>query len=386
MNATINGYIDMLFKDTMDSAETISLREELQNNCQEHYNDLIARGLSETEAIDAVIESLNGMKEVIDEYPKKPGTEKTPEPEANVREEKPEASEPAHEEIPKDRTYDGAQVRFIESNLRSSDITVAPSTDGMVHVRCEEPEQIICRVSGDRLKISVDSEWEKLNKNGDLKIENFSVKSVMNFIGNILNKVSSDMKKTGVHVYLDIPEGTAEELNLNSMSGDIEAEDCCAKKVSMRTTSGDIRMKMPQGQKAQVFQASSASGDIELIGNADQTEMNSISGDVRMEGDCRKIVMKSTSGDNDLEGCAAEVSSRSVSGKIMIRVRNIDVTRIDAASTSGNVEIQLPENIAGVHATIKSVSGRTSCSFPDAGNGTGVQISASTVSGNVRIG
>ena len=71
MNATICGIVDMLFKDTVDNIETRALREELLNNCLEHYNDLIGRGLTETEAIDAVVESLKGMKEVIDEYPKK---------------------------------------------------------------------------------------------------------------------------------------------------------------------------------------------------------------------------------------------------------------------------------------------------------------------------
>ena len=71
MNASISGMIDLLFKDTAMNNETRALYEELLNNCQEHYDDLIGRGLSETEALDAVVESLQGMKEVIDEYPKK---------------------------------------------------------------------------------------------------------------------------------------------------------------------------------------------------------------------------------------------------------------------------------------------------------------------------
>ena len=80
MNATIQGIIDHMFKDTAVTAETRALHEELLNNCLEHYDDLIARGMSDTEAIDAVVDSLKGMKEVIDEYPKKPGTaEKTEE-------------------------------------------------------------------------------------------------------------------------------------------------------------------------------------------------------------------------------------------------------------------------------------------------------------------
>ena len=65
MNATIHGIIDTMFKDTVNTAETRALHEELLNNCLEHYDDLISRGLSETEAIDAVVESLKGMQEVV---------------------------------------------------------------------------------------------------------------------------------------------------------------------------------------------------------------------------------------------------------------------------------------------------------------------------------
>ena len=80
MNASIRGMIDMLFKDTLETEEVRALHEEMINNCEEHYSDLLRQGLSETEALDAIVESLKGMKEVIDEYPKKPGTdEKTEE-------------------------------------------------------------------------------------------------------------------------------------------------------------------------------------------------------------------------------------------------------------------------------------------------------------------
>ena len=85
MNASISGMIDLLFKDTAMNNETRALYEELLNNCQEHYDDLIGRGLSETEALDAVVESLQGMKEVIDEYPKKASPAPSGIPEADPK-------------------------------------------------------------------------------------------------------------------------------------------------------------------------------------------------------------------------------------------------------------------------------------------------------------
>ena len=71
MNQTVKRIVDILFQDTVENDETRALHEELMNNCQEHYEDLIARGLSEDEAVGEVVDSLKGMKDVIAQYPKK---------------------------------------------------------------------------------------------------------------------------------------------------------------------------------------------------------------------------------------------------------------------------------------------------------------------------
>ena len=65
MNQTVKRIVDILFQETVENDETKALHEELMNNCQEHYQDLISRGLSEDEAIDEVVESLKRMKDVI---------------------------------------------------------------------------------------------------------------------------------------------------------------------------------------------------------------------------------------------------------------------------------------------------------------------------------
>ena len=105
MNASIQGIIDYMFKNTVDNAETRALHEELLNNCQEHFDDLINRGMSETEAIDAVVDSLKGMKEVIDEYPKKA------DPEQNSHKENAETRTP-YQEIRK-QGNGGTLISFI---------------------------------------------------------------------------------------------------------------------------------------------------------------------------------------------------------------------------------------------------------------------------------
>lgn len=387
MNATICGLIDTLFKDTVDTIETRTMREELLNNCLEHYQDLVSRGLSETEAIDAVVESLNGMKEIIDEYPKKPEAERAESFDEQPRKTEKETFVPekTEEEVPADRIYSPERIRAIRTNLRSNDITVRRSDDGMIHVRCDEPRQILCEENGSRLGIRVDSEWKNIGKNGGMKPDEVSVKGILNFVGKVLSKVANDISTAGAHVYIDLPEQMTDEIELNSMSGDVEISGCSAPRMTLHSTSGDITYDAPENARIDKISASTASGDIRISVNANEAEGSSISGDVLMNGDIRKARLKSTSGDIRLNGSSREMFAHTVSGSNTLILQNIDATRIEAASTSGSVDIELPRDTPSVHASMKSVSGSTRCSFPDAGTGAALQIQASSVSGSIRI-
>lgn len=386
MNATICGLIDTLFKDTVDTIETRTMREELLNNCLEHYHDLISRGLSETEAVDAVVESLNGMKEIIDEYPKKPGTEKKESffTEAPVSDQAiPE--EPAAEEIPSDRVFSSGGIHTIRCNLRSNDITVGRSGDGLIHVRCDEPRQIVCEESGGQLSIRIDSQWKEFGKHNGLKSDEISVKGIFNFVGKVLNKVAADIATAGTHVFIDLPEQLADTIELNSMSGDIAVSGIAAYRMTLHSTSGDIAYDAPENGKILRIDASSASGDIRIRCSAEEAEGSSISGDVQLEGEFKNVRIKSTSGDARLNGCARRIYVHTVSGGNTVVLTNTDAEQIDAASTSGSINIELPADTPSVHAVMKSVSGSTRCGFPDAGSGALLKIQASSVSGSVHV-
>ena len=71
MNDQIAAIVDALFQNTVINEETLALHEELMNNCQEHYADLVARGETPEDALEIINDSLNGMKEVIAEYPRR---------------------------------------------------------------------------------------------------------------------------------------------------------------------------------------------------------------------------------------------------------------------------------------------------------------------------
>ena len=73
-------------------------------------------------------------------------------------------------------------------------------------------------------------------------------------------------------------------------------------------------------------------------------------------------------------------------GDVEISAENTTVRRIDARSTSGDVEIGLPAGLPGVHAECATVSGEVLSRVSDAGSGAPVQIRAKSVSGDVKVG
>ena len=392
MNASIQAIIDHMFRDTVDNAETRALHEELLNNCLEHYDDLIGRGMTEIEAIDAVVDSLKGMKEVIDEYPKKPGSEaakQEAEPKAEaVPDEK--AETPAREvppaEKPSEYIYTLSEIRRLRTDLKGCDLKIGRSPDSRIHVRCEDMEQLICTKDGSTLSIGIVDKARKSIEEASktMNSQDFTVKGLLNFIGKAIGSVASNISVSW-DVYLDLPEAELEEMDLNSKSGDIDAKVKMPAKLNAHSMSGDIRVEAIGSERAEKIAISAMSGEIELEGNAGAIVLSSMSGDVEAHGIYRNADMKSTSGDVELEGEAEEIRMNSVSGDVTIKLNNTTARSIQAASTSGDVEIEPAGGTESVHAQMSTVSGSASCSLPDGGSGAALQITAKSVSGDVKI-
>ena len=71
MNETVAKIVELLFQDVEMNGEVQAIHDEVMNNCQERFGDLLARGLTEDEAVAAVVESLKGMEEVLAGYPRR---------------------------------------------------------------------------------------------------------------------------------------------------------------------------------------------------------------------------------------------------------------------------------------------------------------------------
>ena len=393
MNATIQGIIDHMFKDTAVNAETRALHEELLNNCLEHYDDLIGRGMSETEAVDAVVDSLKGMKEVIDEYPKKPGTGKQEEKAEETKTDIPvveaekKADETPVQEKPAEYTFDPATVTKLRTDLKNCDLKVGLSEDNRIHVRCEDMEPLECEQNGSILSIRISDKTRKSLEEAGRQISgsDFSLKGLLNYIGKAIGSAASYITVSW-NVYIDLPAAAFQEMELNAKSGDVEYEAYLPDRLAIRTMSGDVTVKARGSRRAEKVTISAMSGEIEFGGDADQLVLSSMSGDVSAEGTYHETDLKSTSGDVTLNGSADSIRLHSVSGDVTAKPRNTDIRLIEVRSTSGDAEIRLAPGTDSVHSETSTVSGSVRNSTADSGAGARLQIKAASVSGDVTIG
>ncbi len=65
MNTEIRNHVEQLFEITPTKSDVSELKEELINNLESRYNDLVASGMSEAAAYKATIDSIGDIKELV---------------------------------------------------------------------------------------------------------------------------------------------------------------------------------------------------------------------------------------------------------------------------------------------------------------------------------
>ena len=139
MNETVKRIVEILFQDTEVTEEVQAMRDELMDNGQQRYEDLVAQGRSEDEAIALVVESLKGMEEVIGAYPRSRS-----------------AASHAQEtdEDGRELYFPAAQVKRVDVvNLLSQDIALVPGQGDqvVVHLKGKEGIHLNARLAGETL-------------------------------------------------------------------------------------------------------------------------------------------------------------------------------------------------------------------------------------------
>ena len=368
MNQTVKRIVDILFQDVAENEETNALHEELMNNCQEHYQDLINRGLSEDEAVGEVVESLKGMKDVIAQYPKKTGAP---------------AGAAAGDE---GKTWVFSGIDSLKVDTSDQDIFVGPSADSKVHIYCDDPEGLKTEADGSGLRIEGVKRIAKAASSAfEMEEgEEISFTGLLNMVGKAIRNVTSSLT-AGPAIRVEVPDGQMKEIELESRSGDIECSCAMARKMTARTTSGDISLEPVTEKTAETLRVSSMSGEADVHGSALDAEVSSMSGDVTVDGVFEILKIQNTSGDAAFTGTALDLTGHTVSGDLTVTIENTGLKKILAESVSGDVDISLPDGLTGVHAEISSVSGDCLSRVSDAGAGATVRIRAKSISGDVTV-
>lgn len=386
MNATVQRIVELLFEDLEMSAEVQAIKDEVMNNCQERYEDLLTQGLSEDEATGAVVESLKGMEEVLAQYPRKP------------------VAHACGVEDGEGLVFPAAGMRSVKVNLFSEDVTIEPSDDSSVHVIYdrEQMPEINVRMEGGCLIVSRDGE-QKQKKGHGFDRENVTINSFSD-LGKLFRNlhVVVNLGNDG-KITLTMPEGCAPDLNVRTLSGDISLEDVSAGEVTLNSTSGDISVEgveataltasttngevnvdLPEELMLERAELRTTSGDVEARLNAQRCKAQSMSGDVSLEGRIREAEVGSVSGDVNLRADVEQVNVKSVSGDVDVTCDSEELREVTAQSTSGDVDVRLPTGVRCICLNTKTLSGDVNYSVALDPNAP-VRVTVSTVSGDIDV-
>ena len=386
MNATVQRIVELLFEDLEMSAEVQAIKDEVMNNCQERYEDLLAQGLSEDEATGAVVESLKGMEEVLAQYPRKP------------------VAHACGVEDGEGLVFPAAGLRSVKVNLFSEGVSIVPSDDSSVHVIYDRElmPDINVRMECGCLTVSRDGEQKQKTGHGfdreNVTINSFSDLGKLFRNLHVVVNLGNDGKIT-----LTLPEGCAPDLNVRTLSGDISLEDVSAGEVTVNSTSGDIsvdgveataltasttngelKVDLPEELTLERVELRTTSGDVEARLNARRCKAQCMSGDVTLEGRIREAEVASVSGDVNLRADVEQVNVKSVSGDVDVTCDSEELREITAQSTSGDVDVRLPSGVRCICLNTKSLSGDVNYNVALDPNAP-VRVTVSTVSGDIDV-
>lgn len=370
MNATVKRIVEIMFDDAMMTAEVQTLRDEVLANCQERFEDCMARGMSEDDAIATVVESLKGMEEVIASYPKKPSAADaftyTVQEEPVVRE--------------GETVYHPGSIDRITISLVHHHVNVERSADGYIHLEASPNARTQQRVEHGKLIVSFEPlrGAQSFADRFDASNPDRVLDSISDLLGNLLKRARSG----DAWLTLKLPTGCAAALEINTASGDVDISDVQLGELSCTTVSGDISVQASQPMRS--ARLSTASGDIHAGIDADQLTINTMSGDMTIHGSGRQAQLSTISGDLQLEGAYA-LTAKTVSGDLTLIPYSGTRCTATINTTSGDVHVETGDRRRSVHAVLTSTSGDLRNEHPDLGELSDVVLKVNTVSGDVTI-
>ena len=417
MNATVARIVEIMFQDTEMSEEVQALKDEVMNNCQERYNDMIARGLSEDEAIAAVVDSLKGMEEVISQYPRR----KSEEDDFDEDEPDDEDDEDEDEDTEVDHTFDPESIRMIRVNLISDDVTVESSFDDRIHV-CYDREDLLnleVRREGNVLVVERSEGSGNRHIHMDFNGKGMKWDSFSDMFKDIRRMIAgSGIGHTTGRVTISLPRGHALAFEGHTTSGDMELIDVVLTDATLESMSGDLMLDTrgaDQVQRIRVIDANhgsrinirmedddenqqvegfsmnrvklkSSSGDIEVNARCEELSVETMSGDVDITSSSERARISTVSGDLNARGSWREVQVKTISGDAELTVWDDRLESVTSQTTSGDLTIRLPESLRGqARVDLHTVSGDCRNRFGTPEGPAKVVVQAKSVSGDVTV-
>ena len=387
MNEKVTQIVALLFKDVAPSEEVQALHDEVLNNCQERFADLIHSGLSEEESLAAVAESLKGMDEVLKDYPRL-GADSA-RPEANQEADSDQAFE-KEKTGPSLMNFTPEDIRIIDAQLTNCDLEILLSEEGCslqkvgdVHMQLE---------SDGTLRLWQDSVPQNLFRGISWEdgLNHFDrLGDALNQLGQNISSLFSrglKMATEECRVTVRLPANVHPEARIRTTSGDITWHDVVpGHDLILRTTSGDVDVQADRSFLLPRVEVSTMSGDAELSLSAEDVKISSVSGDITWNGDARSLKMNTTSGDAEAAGCIRETGMNTTSGDLSLELKDELPAEIAVNSVSGSIDLRLPGSVREITASLKSVSGNIRRHGVELTDSAPIRVRANTVSGNLKI-
>ncbi len=402
MRESVKVLMDQLFAGAPDTEEIRSLREEISNNCEEHFQDLTSQGLSEEEAAAEIASSLRGMEDVVAELSRRIPEDPDPEaPAADIQADaepladpslSPEAeSSPEGGEVRGELNLPAAGLQSLKIQAVSEDLELGVSGDDMIHISWnpDSNARVVPGREGDALSLSVIRDLMPREPEDGAK-QFFSVDTEegsfsLNF-RELARKVKS-VFQVGLQTLEDVtirilvPAGVIPSLDISGRAGDISVRGCGFLSVRIRSVSGDISFRDTVVLSS--LDCGATSGDISVDVFTESLTLSTLSGDIEVQGGAVSAEIRNTSGDVNLEGGLARGSVTTISGDIDLTLRSrLNVESLRLRSTSGDVDLEM-DGEGPIRFTLSSVSGDTDCARESAEGGGEIQIS--TVSGDITV-
>ncbi len=329
--------------------------------------DRIEDGMGEEEAVAAMGDIYDIVREVRGTW--------------NQAEECPSGGAGASDEAEPGRvslTYDPAVTGKIDVYDTSGDVTVEPSSDGLIHVEYQVDRAWRYEVTGDsaltvrRVRNGEVREPERLN---------------LNLFGHRLVLTKPDLGgllSDQLELRLLLPSAAPVALSVNTASGDVDVEAVRLASLTLRLTNGDANLEALSVDGK--LSAATTNGDVEMTHvKAAEIAVTTVSGDVSAELiRANAVTVRTTSGDVEMEEAdtVERVNVATVSGDMDLQL-NIPCPAMDLESVSGDVCLELAGSEALYTVNVRTTSGDVDV---EEGAFTGPhQVKIKTISGDIDV-